>query len=67
MKIDSTDIGVFSVKVSYEDGAAFLLDKDAELVDVNGAIDEAVSFAGTYGTAYILIELAPKPEAVKRA
>jgi hypothetical protein len=57
MKIDTTDIGLFSVKVSYEDGYEWLMNKDSELGNVNSAIDEAISHVGNYGRAFVLIEI----------
>ena len=58
MKIDSTDFGVFTVKVSQEDAAAWLVDPAIDLEEVNGAIDDAASHAGAYGKAIIVIEIA---------
>ena len=59
MKIDSTDIGVFTVKVSHEDVAGWLIDPAMELEEVNGAIDEAASYAkANEYPAFVLIEIA---------
>ena len=57
MKIGCDDIGVFKVKVSHENGVAWLLDAAVDLVEVNSAIDEAVSFAADNGRAFVLIEI----------
>lgn len=57
MKIDDTDFGVFTAKVSEKDAAAWLVGHLDELVAVNGAIDEAASHAGAYGTSFIIIKI----------
>jgi len=57
MKIDTTDFGVFPVKLSQEEAAEWLMDEGAELIEVNSAIDEATSHAADYGSAFVLIEI----------
>lgn len=57
MKIDTTDYGVFQVKVSHKETNDWLMDEDADLVEVNSALDEATSHAADHGKAYVLIEI----------
>lgn len=57
VQLNSDDVGVFAVKVSVEQGNAFLMDAGADLEDVNRAIDEAVSFAEDHGRAFVLIQV----------
>lgn len=53
MKIDTTDFGVFTVKVAYAEANEWLMDEGADLIEVNSAIDEAVSFASDHGRAFV--------------
>lgn len=58
MKIDTTDIGVFSGAMSLDEANAWLLGDDGNLsLEANGAIDEATSFAADNGRAFVLIEI----------
>lgn len=58
MKIDSTDVGVFEVEVTPEEALAWMNGEMSDLIDVNGAIDEATSFAIHSGQAFVLLKIA---------
>jgi hypothetical protein len=57
MKIDTSDFGVFHVKVSHDEANGWLMGEKPELDDVNSAIDEATSRAADLGSAFVLIEI----------
>lgn len=61
MKINTTDYGVFTVEVPYEEAANWLMSDGSDLVEVNSAIDEATSHAQTNGSAFVLIEIKKQP------
>lgn len=58
MKINSTDVGVFEVAVTPAETLAWMNGELKDLIDVNGAIDEATSHAIANGTAFVLIKVA---------
>ena len=57
MKINTTDYGVFQVKISHEKANEWLMNVGADLLEVNWAIDEATSHAADHGNAFVVIEI----------
>jgi|HubBroStandDraft_6_1064221.scaffolds.fasta_scaffold570287_2 hypothetical protein len=58
MKIDTDDLGVFKVTIPMADVNDWLLGPSGDLVEVNGAIDEAASWVNeTHDKGYVVIEI----------
>lgn len=56
--IDTDKIGVFPGTMTLDEANSWLLGDDGDLsVEANGAIDEAASYAETFGIAYVVIEI----------
>jgi len=55
MKIDTDQLGVFKVMLSHGDVSDWLVDTDAELHEVNCALDEAASYVAQFDADAVIV------------